>query len=301
MDGLAGAPDVFQRQIADIAPGKAHRRQRRAALHGAVRFQRDHRLARGASVPVHALVAEAAPQMLVRAVVTDVVADIHQQPAALALLVEPREQRHQLSNWYGWSSSSSLSTALPMATVSWICQCVAPSSMMVSIRAGRSGMVCAPIWLFTLMARPAARRALEGIHGPVERAGHIAHLVVQRRQPVERDADSVESGLDGLLQPLGRQVAPAGLDGAVHAVGVDRPDQLGPVLAQIGFATDQRDLPRAQPRQRFDDLQALLGIEFVRSPAPGARAAMQAFEVTGQGDFPDHVNGTYRWKSSALR
>ncbi|XHO04650.1 hypothetical protein ACEQUB_01540 [Ralstonia syzygii] len=31
---------------------------------------------------------------------------------------------------------------------------------------------------------------------------------MQRRQPVERNADPIEPSLDGLFQPLGRQVAP---------------------------------------------------------------------------------------------
>ena len=47
------------------------------------------------------------------------------------------------SRRYGCRSSSSLSTAFPIATVSWICQFCAPSSMIVSISSGRSGIVSA--------------------------------------------------------------------------------------------------------------------------------------------------------------
>src|SRR6185503_9278590 len=53
------------------------------------------------------------------------------------------------------------------------------------------------------------------------------------------------------------QVAAPRLEVAVHPVGADSPDDLDPVVAQVGLAADQRDLAGPQPGERLDDAQAL--------------------------------------------
>jgi hypothetical protein len=76
-----------------------------------------------------------------------------------------------------------------------------------------------------------------------KRSRHIAHTIVERGQPVERDAKAVQSGIDGFLQAIGVQIAAAGLNRAVHSMRSDRANDLGPVPAQVRFPANQRDLP----------------------------------------------------------
>ena len=102
-----------------------------------------------------------------------------------------------------------------MATVNCTCHCLAPTRddglqerRQVGHRLRADLRVDAD--RETQIAPPAQR-----VERAIERAGDVADLIVQRPHPVERHADAVEAGVDGLLQALRGEVAAAGLDRAI--------------------------------------------------------------------------------------
>src|SRR5215467_13868978 len=101
MDLRAGLPYLVQSEIAHIAAGKSYRGQRWTAFHGAIGFQRQSCLPRTAAIPVNALVAESAPAVFIRAEVSNVISDYHQQVTLCALAVKPGQQRHHFKELVG--------------------------------------------------------------------------------------------------------------------------------------------------------------------------------------------------------
>ena len=69
---------------------------------------------------------------------------------------------------------------------------------------------------------------------------------------------------------------------------------LGPVVAQIGFASDQGHLSHAQLSQLPYEIEALLGGELVGASVSCTRTAVPAGEVALEGDLPNRVNGPPR-------
>ncbi len=60
--------------------------------------------------------------------------------------------------------------------------------------------------------------------------------------------------------------------------------------AQVGFATDQRDLAGAELVELSDDFQAFLSRQLLRAPGARTRPAVSTFEVAGQGQLPHGVH-----------
>ena len=63
-----------------------------------------------------------------------------------------------------------------------------------------------------------------------------------------------------------------------------------PVLAHVGLAADQRDLPRAEFGELTHDVEAFGGGQLIRALVSGARAAMGAAQVAGERQFPHDMD-----------
>ena len=86
-----------------------------------------------------------------------------------------------------------MSTAFPIATVSWICQFFAPSSMIVSMSSGRSGIVSAPICVLTLVVRPASRARRKEQLAAVTSAVSESGTVLAEARPLQEAPALVQS------------------------------------------------------------------------------------------------------------
>ena len=107
-----------------------------------------------------------------------------------------------------------------------------------------------------------------------------------------RGAEAIAMGLVAASQQSGvRQVARARLERAQHPRLGDGADDGGPVFTQVRLAADERHLTRTQPSQLPDNLQAFLGRQFIGTLLASPRPAVPTLEITGQGDFPDRMNG----------
>ena len=111
-----------------------------------------------------------------------------------------------------------------------------------------------------------------------------------RAYAIERDSDAAQSGGGGAGDALFIEVAPAALQVAAHSGGADRSDDLKPVVPQIGFATDQTDIARAELGDLIDEVERFRGVEFIAPAAAGTRATVAAGKVAGERDFPDHAH-----------
>ena len=105
----------------------------------------------------------------------------------------------------------------------------------------------------------------------------------------ETPADD-EAGLDRGLDLGAGQRAAAGLEPASDAGVRHRPDDVEPVAAQIGLAADQADLARAERGQLGDDRADLVERQLVAARPAGARAAMGAAQIAGEGQLPDDMD-----------
>ena len=249
MHAFAVVPDVVQAHAAHIAAGETHGGQGRAAFDRTVGLQRQNGLAGGATGPVHALVAEAAPQVFIRAVIADVVADIHQQATVDTFAIQPRKQRHHFEQLIGLQQQLRMihrvahgdgDLDLPMGGAEF------DDGVHQRWQVGQGRGADLGV---DAHRQPRGFGPAQGVHGLVERAGNVAHRIVQRRKAIEGNAHAVEPGIHRRLHLRRGQVAPAGLDCAVHAVVVNGLDQLCPVLAQIGFTADQGDFASAERGQ----------------------------------------------------
>src|SRR5690606_21224023 len=103
---------------------------------------------------------------------------------------------------------------------------------------------------------------------------HAAQSIVGLLEPIDRDAHALQPRLLGRLATLGVQTAPAGRHERHHAVAANAPDDVDPVLAQVGFATDQAHFADPELRHLVDEVEALLGRELIRAIAPRPRSAV---------------------------
>lgn len=79
---------------------------------------------------------------------------------------------------------------------------------------------------------------------PMNRA-RATLCIVRRFQPVDRDGNGANASLHGALNPVVSQVARAGGNASDHAELRDFGGDDVPVLAQIGFAANERNLPNS--------------------------------------------------------
>jgi hypothetical protein len=75
---------------------------------------------------------------------------------------------------------------------------------MISIRAGRCGIVRAVIWVFTVAVSPMFRQSFQDAQRFTIGAGDAAELIVQRLEPIDRDAEAEQAGIGGCLYHLAR-------------------------------------------------------------------------------------------------
>src|SRR3954470_10340957 len=94
-------------------------------------------------------------------------------------------------------------------------------------------------------------------------ARHPALAVVNFAGAVDRDAERAEPCLLRGANALLGQRSRATLDAAMDAGVRDRLDDDEPILAQIGFAADQRDLPRAEFGELAHDVEAFVSGELI--------------------------------------
>src|SRR5690606_3144915 len=120
-----------------------------------------------------------------------------------------------------------------------------------------------------------------------ERARDAAQPIVCALEAVERNAHALEPrGLRG-ARPLLVDAAPASRHRDGDAVTRERPHDLRPVVAQIRFTADQRDLTNTEPRHLLDQVETLFGAELVRARVTGTRPAMATGEIAPQRDLPN--------------
>src|ERR1700682_1052438 len=113
---------------------------------------------------------------------------------------------------------------------------------------------------------------------------------MQRLEAIQRHAESVQARVYRRLQALGRELARTALNSAVHPMRPDGPDDLGPILAQVRLAADERHLACAEPRQRLHYIQTLSRGQLAGAPPSGSRSAMQTLQVARQCDLPHDVD-----------
>src|SRR3954451_18090936 len=290
MDRRARIPDLLQREIADVAARVADGGEKRAPLDGAVRLQNDNRLAGAATGPVAVLLPRAAPEVLVGAEITDVVAGDHQQAAVHPLVVETRQQGHELEELVGLEQEPVVVHGVAHGH----------RELKLPVRGARRDdpvqdrreLLHRAGADLGVDAGPQPRRlgVPQGLDRHLIRAGDAADLVVQLRQAVDRDAEPLQAGLDRLLDAGGRQVPGAALHGAIDAVAAYGADDLRPIPPQVGLAADQADLPGAQAGELIDDLEALFGAQLVGARPAGPGPAVLALEIAGERDLPDDVD-----------
>ena len=162
--------------------------------------------------------------------------------------------------------------------------------MMMSISSGNCVNVSALIWVLTPTSSPAARTLAIAASAISNDPGTPRSRSCVGADAIDRDPDGVEPGIGSGPDAVGGQVAAAGLQVAFHAGSADGGDDLQPVLAQIGLAADQADAARAQFGDLADEIDRFRARQFVASPSPGARAAMLAGQIAGEGDFPDDTH-----------
>ena len=144
------------------------------------------------------------------------------------------------------------------------------------------------VLLDTAMPYLATKRIAESVG--LERALHTANAIVCRLDSVDGNADAAESGLRRRGDALLVQVAPAAGHRASHVVFSNSANDVEPVVAEIGFAANQRDLTRAEPCELLlDDVDALGCRQLFLSCRARTRATMAALQVAGEGDFPNGV------------
>ena len=107
---------------------------------------------------------------------------------------------------------------------------------------------------------------------------------------VDRDAGRNQARLDRGLDLGAGQGAAAGLQPAPDAGIGHRLDDVEPVAAQIGLAADQADLARAERGELGDDRADLVQRQLVAARLAGARAAMRAAQIAGEGQLPDDMD-----------
>jgi hypothetical protein len=73
-------------------------------------------------------------------------------------------------------------------------------------------------------------------------------------------------------------------------VAANGADEIEPVVAQVRFTADERDLFDAELRHLADQVESLCSVELVWARAARARAAVATGEITSQRDLPDRVN-----------
>src|SRR5678815_3306486 len=93
---ICGPPDIFETEVANIAARVFRCRERRTTFDCAVSLDAKCVLSGVTTGPVDAIVAFAAPNRLVRAVVADIVSRLKQKSAIRAFLVQLSEEGHQL-------------------------------------------------------------------------------------------------------------------------------------------------------------------------------------------------------------
>ena len=130
--------------------------------------------------------------------------------------------------------------------------------------------------------------AVDKIPGLFESAGDAAYLVVESGiGRVQADGDGARGELFQLPeQPL----APDGAVGYHRQLHAELPHAgryREEIPAQQGFAAHQGHAPAAGPLQVFAELQRFLRRQLRGAPAAGRGAAVQAFQIAGQRQFPD--------------
>ena len=123
-----------------------------------------------------------------------------------------------------------------------------------------------------------------------EAAGHAAQPVVHGLVAVDRDARRHQAGLDRGLDLGPGQRAAAGLQPAFDAGIGHRPDDVEPVAPKIGLAADQADLAGAELGELGGHRADLVDAELVAARPAGARAAMGAPQIAGEGQLPDDMD-----------
>jgi hypothetical protein len=76
----------------------------------------------------------------------------------------------------------------------------------------------------------------------------------------------------------------------MHAEPRDLGGDLEPIAAQIGLTADQGDFARTGRRQLADHVETFRCGKFVGPALAGPRSAVAAFEISGERNFPDHVD-----------
>jgi hypothetical protein len=130
------------------------------------------------------------------------------------------------------------------------------------------------------------QRALHGGEGAHAPAQPIVHVL----EAIDRDRNTLQAGVPRGEQAVARE--PERARGHLHqdAALAAAPDDLEPVVAQIGLAADQRDLFHGHRGHLVDEVQRLGGVQLVRAGLAGAGAAVQAPKVTAERDLPDGVD-----------
>src|ERR1044071_4167630 len=88
-------PDIFEREVANVAASISIRGQRRAAFDRAVGFDPERILSCIATRPMNSIVATAAPHRFIRTEVSNVVPRLEQKSPVSTFLEQLSEQRHQ--------------------------------------------------------------------------------------------------------------------------------------------------------------------------------------------------------------
>jgi predicted N-acyltransferase len=283
-------PDLAEAVVADVAADVIGGGERGAALDVAVGLDAEG----GATGPAggHVSSRQRAPEQgLVGAKVADVVAGPDADPSLVGAALEASEEGHQLEHLVGLEQQIGLVDGaahgdgdldLPRVDLA-LDQPLKDLGDLVKVVAEELGVGG--------YRDAGGLQVVEGLHGRVVAALDAADPVVSVAEPVDRDADALDPCLPGLAGPLGGEGPAAGGDATLHPVAAHRACDLGPVVAKVGLAADQRHLLDPQLGHLPDQVEGLLRRQLVgpRPPRPGA--AVPAGEVAAQRDLPDRVHG----------
>ncbi len=134
-------------------------------------------------------------------------------------------------------------------------------------------------------------QVMERGEGGVEAAANAPQRVVGLAESVDRHGHRLHARFAGRACALGGEAASAGRDRAVHAVRSNGAHDVGPVVAKVSLAADERDLLHAEFGHLTHEVERLLGGELLGALPPRPRSAVTAGEIAAERDLPDGVDG----------
>jgi hypothetical protein len=132
-----------------------------------------------------------------------------------------------------------------------------------------------------------AQRLERGAVGTADTAQAVVRLLVA----VDRDANTHEPGVLGASDHVFGEATAARRHRHVHSPPANRAHDVEPILAEVSFAADERDLLRPEIGELVDEVERQRRRELIRTLPPRARTAVTAGEVASEGELPDGVDG----------